>query len=193
MELVFIHGANATSKGWNYISPFFKDYDKYFVEYDCLTDFHKNLERIAEDLEKHGKIFLVSHSLGGIYGHYLQSVVRNVVGGCSIATPYGGSTLSSILKMFFPSNKLFQETCVTSPIIKGVQRIRPHSNWHQIVCSTARTSYPFEPNDGLITKSSQMKINGVKFHEIDDCHHEVLQNEKTVNIIGGILDEYQQR
>jgi len=189
MELVFIHGANGTSQSWNYLVPFFADYKMTFVEYDSFGKFKDNLKLQEQQLANKKSIFFIGHSMGGIYAFYLQALLKNVIGGLTIAAPYGGSAISTTLKLFFPLHPLWIDSGVHSTTIKNLINIPMHHNWHQIVCTTHRTSYPFEENDGLITKNSQTKLNGVNYIDMTDNHNEVLLNKKVVNIVRGILND----
>jgi len=188
MELVFIHGANSSSSSWNYAKLFFDGYPKTFIEFDSSVSFQKNLEQQEEQLANKKSIFFIAHSMGGVYAYYLQALLSNVKGGVTLAAPYGGSSISSILKLFFPGNVLWVDSCVSSPVIRGLQKLTMHPNWHQVVCTTTHTSYTLEPNDGLITKYSQMRLEGVNYIDVVDNHSEVLQNDHVIKIIQDIIN-----
>ena len=64
MNLVYIHGANATSESFNYIRN--KLGDGVDINYDSRNGFENNLKDMQSTLSAYNDIVFVAHSLGGI-------------------------------------------------------------------------------------------------------------------------------
>ena len=65
MNLVYIHGASATSESFNYIrSKLGKGID---INYDSRNGFENNLKEMQAQLEGVKDIAFIAHSLGGIF------------------------------------------------------------------------------------------------------------------------------
>jgi pimeloyl-ACP methyl ester carboxylesterase len=84
MNLVYIHGANATSESFNYIREHVGQ--GLVVNYDSRNGFQHNLAAMKQELYDVKDMFFVAHSLGGIYAlhlanHFLQQV-RGAVRPC---------------------------------------------------------------------------------------------------------------
>lgn len=192
MELVFIHGANGSAQVWNYLSSQLTDYAKTFIEYNSFNEFDVNLADQVNTLLNKKNLFFIGHSMGGIYAYYLQSIFfRQSLGGITMSAPYGGSGLSNTMKLLFPwyDYPLWVDTAIHSPLIERMKELPTPKNWHQIVSTTDRTFFPLEPNDGLITKSSQMALKGINYIPLNDSHYECVQSPKVAEIINNITQK----
>lgn len=192
MELVFIHGANGSSQVWNYMGSQFTDHNKTFIDYNSFNQFEENLANQVAQLVKKKNIFFITHSMGGIYAYYLRTIFSNqCLGAVTISAPYGGTAISNTMKLVFPfyHHPLWEDTCLQSPLIHRMKSFPVPQNWHQIVCSTKRTFFPLEENDGLITKKSQMALKGINYIHLDDTHYEVVQSTKALEIIKTIVEK----
>ena len=105
--IVFIHGANATSKSWSYILSKI-DANHITVDYDSSLGFKRNLISIRSQIPTEEPIQIVGHSLGGIYGLYLTQT-HNVTKGLTLATPYAGVAVADFMKMIFPGSHLLKD------------------------------------------------------------------------------------
>jgi predicted alpha/beta hydrolase family esterase len=93
MNLVYIHGANATSESFNYIkSKLGKGID---INYDSRNGFENNLMDMQTSLKEHTDLVFIAHSLGGIYSlHLANSMPGAVKGAVTLSTPYGGAEVA---------------------------------------------------------------------------------------------------
>ena len=70
MNLVYIHGANATSESFNHIrTRLGKGLD---LNYDSRDGFEHNLAAMQQSLAGVEQCFFIAHSLGGIYALHLS-------------------------------------------------------------------------------------------------------------------------
>ena len=79
MNLVYIHGANATSESFNYIRS--KLGNGIDINYDSRNGFENNLKDMQLVLDGCKDIVFVAHSLGGIYSLHLANSIPTAVKG----------------------------------------------------------------------------------------------------------------
>jgi predicted alpha/beta hydrolase family esterase len=189
MQIVYIHGANATSTSFNYIKTHVPQ-SSTVLNYSSTNGFVANLEEMLVVLKKvRGPIFFVAHSLGGVYAlHLSQHMPNKVAGAVTLSTPYGGSNEADIARMFLPNSQLLKDISPGNTIISSMPSMTVPANWSNIV--TIRGSSPFinMANDGVVTSTSMKHLNGqMKLIEIDLDHYEVLQSPKVISIIASQL------
>jgi predicted esterase YcpF (UPF0227 family) len=81
-HVVFIHGANASPKSFNYIIENSNITNCTKVRYFSNDGFYNNLEKIKNQLihiDEDEEVFIIAHSLGGIYALHLSQYF-NIIG-----------------------------------------------------------------------------------------------------------------
>jgi predicted alpha/beta hydrolase family esterase len=103
VNLVYIHGANATGDSFNYIRHHLNHPIETVIEYNSYNGFKNNLNRMRETIsQSRDSIFFVAHSLGGIYAlHLAQHFTSRVVGAVTLSTPYGGCREAVLANFFY--------------------------------------------------------------------------------------------
>lgn len=183
-SIVFIHGANQSSKSWGFIKHRLDINAEFIdVDYDSSRSFFDNLEEMTYQLKDRGPLFLVSHSLGGIYSLHLQEKV-NVIGSVSISTPFKGSLSADWIKFLFPHYPLFRDVGTRGkPIVMG-HSIPITVPWRQIVSVRGNVPYAEGPNDGVVGISSMLhRQEEMECIEIDGNHYEVMLMDEVVESI----------
>ena len=183
-HIVFIHGANATSRSFSFIISELelssKDYT--LVDYNSASGFYCNLASMKEQLKDLSDFFIIAHSLGGIYAEHLCKTF-NVVGGVTLSTPYRGSRTADWAKMFVPQYKLFHDCGVNSaPIVEGL-KIKLPEQWTQIVTTAGHVPWHWGENDGVVTVKSMTHRKEIEHHFFNFTHYEVLGSIEVVGII----------
>ena len=108
MQLVYIHGASATSESFNYIRS--KLGTGIYINYDSRNGFENNLTDMLATLQNAKDIFFIAHSLGGIYSlHIANAIPKQVMGAVTLSTPYGGAEVADVAKYFLPFSRLQAE------------------------------------------------------------------------------------
>ena len=159
------------------------DWPGVLIDYASTKSFNENLEEMTEQLADKGPLFVVGHSLGGIYGlHLLERC--NVVGGVSISTPYRGSSAADWAKYIVPSYPLFRDVGRRSlPILKA-QTIPIEVPWTQIVSTGGAVPYLRGPNDGVCTvESMEYRKADMDCIHVDNTHYEVMCSDEVIEII----------
>ena len=182
MNLVYIHGASATSESFNYIRS--KLGDGIAINYDSRNGFENNLKDILAQLADIKDIAFVAHSLGGIYAlHIANTVPSQVVGAVTLSTPYGGAEVADYAQYFLPFSRLMRDIGPSSWAMKQVSKIKIQHPWCNIVTTAGKSPFMVEPNDGVVTISSQKHHADMELVEVDYNHYEVVLSDEVVKLI----------
>lgn len=182
MKLVYIHGANATSESFNYIrDKIGKGID---INYDSRNGFENNLNDILTQLKDIKNIAFVAHSLGGIYAlHIANAIPKQVSGAITISTPYGGAEVADYAKYFLPFSRLMRDIGPNSWVMKQANKIKIQHPWTNIVTIKGQSPFMTEPNDGVVSITSQKHHADMELIEVAYNHYEVVLSEQVINII----------
>ena len=183
MQLVYIHGASATSESFNYIRSKLGGKDM-IVNYDSRNGFENNLADIKEQIGKTKDVFFVAHSLGGIYAiHLANAIPEQVLGAVTLSTPYGGAEVAEVAKFFLPFSRLMRDIGPSSWAMRQADKIKIQHPWTNVVTVKGQSPFMHEPNDGVVTISSMKHHDDMELVEVDYNHYEVVLNDKIVDII----------
>jgi len=182
MQLVYIHGASATSESFNYIRS--KIGDGISVNYDSRNGFENNLENIKRELSPFKDIFFVAHSLGGIYSlHLANAMPKQVLGAVTLSTPYGGAEVADFAKYFLPFSRLMRDIGPSSWVMRQADKIKIQHPWTNVVTVQGQSPFMAEANDGVVTIASMKHHADMELVEVDYNHYEVVLSDKIVGII----------
>lgn len=183
MRYLYIHGANATGQSFNYISNQLSGAAS-FLEYSSADGFKNNLNRMIDEIADLRELFLVAHSLGGIYGlHLANALPDNFLGAVTIATPYGGSGAAEIARWMMPQTQLFRDITPRSWAITEAMRLPIPQPWCQIVTTKGNAIWLPTGNDGVVTQQSMRARPDMDLIEIELNHYEVLMSQQVIEII----------
>ena len=182
-HVVWIHGANQSSLSFNYILNHFSDVKSTLIEYSSSNGFYNNLSDIADTLKDAGPVFVVGHSLGGLYALHLTKHV-DVVGGVTISTPFGGSSIADWAKYIVPRYQLFKDIGKRSDPVLEASNIEISVPWTQIVSTSGFVPWHEGPNDGVVTISSMEHLSDrMSLVRLPVNHYEVMCCDDTVAVI----------
>ena len=182
MQLVYIHGASATSESFNYIrSKLGKGID---INYDSRNGFENNLNEMQVQLKGYSDLVFIAHSLGGIYSlHLANSLPDAVKGAVTLSTPYGGAEVAEVVKYFLPFSRLMRDIGPSSWAMKQADKIKIQHPWTNIVTVKGQSPFMHEPNDGVVTIASQKHHEDMELVEVDYNHYEVVLSDTVVKLI----------
>jgi pimeloyl-ACP methyl ester carboxylesterase len=182
MNLVYIHGASATSESFNYIrSRIGNGID---INYDSRNGFENNLADIMEQLKDIKDMAFVAHSLGGIYSlHIANAMPDQVLGAVTLSTPYGGAEVADYAKYFLPFSRLMRDIGPASWAFKQASEIKIQHPWTNVVTVKGQSPFMMAHNDGVVTISSQKHHEDMELVEVDYNHYEVVMSPAVVKII----------
>lgn len=181
-KLVMIHGANASSKSFAYIRSQLPNWDCTMINYNSADGFYYNLERIVQHTKTLGPLFIVAHSLGGVYAlHMLQHL--NIKQVFSVSTPFAGSAIADWGRYMLPNYQLFRDIGTRSQPIVQAKSIDITIPWTQVVTTKGAVPWHKGDNDGVVTVSSMNCRNDMEHVYVDENHYEVLASDYVVNLI----------
>ena len=182
MNLVYIHGANATSESFNYIRS--KLGDGVDINYDSRNGFENNLKDMQLTLSTYTDIVFIAHSLGGIYSlHLANTMPMSVKGAVTLSTPYGGAEVADYAQYFLPFSRLMRDIGPSSWVMKQASRIKIQHPWTNIITVKGQSPFMAEHNDGVVTIASQRHHDDMELVEVDYNHYEVVLAEPVIKII----------
>jgi len=182
MNLVYIHGANATSESFNYIKS--KLGSGIDIDYDSRNGFENNLKVMQLQLEDVDNIAFIAHSLGGIYSLHLANIMpKQVLGAVTLSTPYGGAEVADYAQYFLPFSRLMRDIGPSSWAMRQANKIKIQHPWTNVVTVKGQSPFMVEPNDGVVTISSMRHHADMELVEVDYNHYEVVLSDKIVDII----------
>lgn len=182
INLVYIHGASATSESFNFIRT--KVGAGIDVNYDSRNGFENNLKDIQKQLEGVENIFFIAHSLGGVYSlHLANAMPEQVLGAITLSTPYGGAEVAEFAKYFLPFSRLMRDIGPSSWAMKQASKIKIQHPWTNVVTVKGQSPFIVEPNDGVVTIASQKHHADMELIEIEYNHYEVVLSDQVVKLI----------
>jgi predicted alpha/beta hydrolase family esterase len=187
VQLVYIHGASATSESFNYIRS--KIGNGIAINYDSRNGFENNLKNIKKELKPLKDIFFVAHSLGGIYSlHLANAMPKQVLGAVTLSTPYGGAEVAEFAKYFLPFSRLMRDIGPSSWAMKQANEINIQHPWTNVVTVKGQSPFMAEANDGVVTISSMKHLADMELVEVDYNHYEVVLSDQIIDIIKERID-----
>lgn len=191
MNLVYIHGANASPDSFNFIRMSLGDSvggNDLVLEYDSANGFYNNLQSMRAQLAGIEDIFFIAHSLGGIYAaHLAQLLAAQVLGAVTLATPYGGSQAAQWIKWLLPCSQLLRDIHPHSAPILQAHRIRLQQPWTNIVTTGGHSPLMAAANDGVVTAASMRYRSDIALVDVAANHYEVVLSHHAVAVIRAAL------
>jgi triacylglycerol esterase/lipase EstA (alpha/beta hydrolase family) len=191
MKIVYIHGATATHNSFAFIQQSINAKNYLYIEYPRELTAFENLENMKDIIVNNVNepMFVICHSLGGIYALHLLEHFPNIRRVVSLATPFAGSDIAVWGKIMNPSYKLFNDITPNSEFIKSCKYIKVQVPWTQIVTTTGEVPWMEQPNDGVVTKKSMTARTDIDYVEIPNNHYEIVQCTRAVEVIKKSLVE----
>lgn len=183
IKVVYIHGANQSSICWAYIREKCNFEDEILISYSSTERFYNNLENIKTKINSTDPVFLIGHSLGGVYALHLLNHC-NVAGAVSISTPFRGSSAADWARFIIPQYPLFKDVGRKSKPITDSHKIEIKVPWTQIVSTTGTVPYLNGENDGVCTVASmEHRKENMECVRVKATHYEVMVSDCVVEII----------
>ncbi len=186
--ILMIHGAGATSVGFNYLSLWL-DQELQFIDYRVGDDHDTIFKKIQRPREVD---FVIGHSYGGLLAtEWLSKDIRNVKGMVTIATPWQGSPTARILNWFL-SDAVWNDMNPGSVLLKKINSINLKIPVSNIVANPQQGGNGLagtgkSENDGTIPVNSARQtppgFSRCVNKELPYGHGEILQTQELVEQI----------
>jgi pimeloyl-ACP methyl ester carboxylesterase len=187
IRLITIHGATASSSTFDYMLAATDFKSVVHIQYTSKNSFRQNLLAMSDQIDRNTPTFVVAHSLGGIYAlHLLQT--HNIVGAVTASTPYAGSESAVFLSWAMPKIQLFKDINPYSQPIHQSKSFSIQVPWLQLVSTRGHKMWSFEPNDGIVTRSSMTYRADMRYMYLPYNHYQIMQSPETVK---AVIREYQ--
>lgn len=116
--------------------------------------------------------------------HLAELFHNKVQGAITLSTPYGGSKAADYAKYFVPFSRLMRDIGPKSYPMSHIQTIDVSWPWLNVVSTRGSSPFIVEPNDGVVTISSQRALaDKMDLIDLDVNHYEIVMSPRTIQII----------
>lgn len=182
-SMVLIHGAHQSNVTFEYLRHALPAFRYINIEWSITNGFAKNLEEMTTALESAGPVFIVGHSMGGIYAAHLSQRV-NCVGGSAISTPWGGSKTADWVKYIAPSYPIYHEVATKSRFIVEARNFKLPGRWTNYVSTAGNVPGMGGDNDCVLTLDSMTARKDIYTKYIKATHYEIVMATELVHSVG---------
>lgn len=181
-SIVLVHGANASNLTFAHIRSQMPTYHFINIDYSSSNGFYNNLDNMIDALADVGPVYLVGHSLGGIFALHLSQEI-DVIGGTTISTPFGGSKTADWAKYMSPHHQVFKDVGVKSKPIVEAKEFELPGKWHNFVSTAGTVPWHGGQNDGVLTVDSMSARQDMRHAFVDSNHYEIVVNDDVISSI----------
>ena len=211
--IVYVHGALSTKNSWNYIRQKLADKTpvgatlngqpivdskprEEFIHYDLGKELSEDIvAKMVPAIKGWAvgmkKVVLVAHSFGGVLSvdaiYQLTEFFKEQkikVKLISLSSPYSGSEMASMLRLFRPSSKFFKNIGTNTDFIRGLKSRPLPCKAHIFVTTEGGAEWMPQANDGVVSVASQKFFENdpsATLQEVKANHFEILLSDAVVN------------
>lgn len=189
MQVAYIHGLNSSHRSFSFVQCKLPPHTIIPISYNSHQPIRDSIDEVRKQLPK-GRFSLVGHSLGGILAALMAAEhVDRVDGLVAISAPFGGSKAASTLRWLPGHPRVLEDLTPTAPKIELVSQLRLKVPTLSIYSTSGSLFISPEPNDSIVTVSSQKALPFGRKVEVKANHFEVLLHERTVKLLQDFLFE----
>lgn len=182
-SIVLIHGAHQSNVTFEYMRHALPSFQYINIEWSTTGGFHDNLAEMSDALKDVGPVYLVGHSMGGIYCAHLSQNVA-CIGGATLSAPWGGSKAADWLKYIASNYPLYKEVSTNSPIITDARQFKLPGTWVNYVSTEGNAPGMGENNDCVLTIDSMTARKDIHTKYIKATHYEIVMNTSLIHSVG---------
>jgi pimeloyl-ACP methyl ester carboxylesterase len=184
--LVFLHGAWASPACFNFIRNCLPKHRAILPEYDFGPALYDTAKEVAYDINsqlKTDEYILIGHSLGGVLSYRLALDDIRCKKLVAISAPFNGSvhaaTAHNMINPWPPKTDLIPNSEFLSKLKTQEAKFKSLS----LISTGGKMPMFNEPNDNVLTLSTQINSPIANQIQISTTHSEILQHEETVSQI----------
>lgn len=182
MQIAYIHGFNSSHRSFAYLQHKLPSHDIVNINYNSHQPIRDSIDEVRRKLPKDGEFYLVGHSLGGILAVLAAAErleqVKKVV---TVSSPFGGSRVALALRWVPGHPKIIEDLTPTSGKIELLSQLKLSIPTMCIISTGGSLPFANEPNDSVVTVSSQRALKFGRKVEISANHFEVLLHDKLID------------
>jgi pimeloyl-ACP methyl ester carboxylesterase len=181
----YIHGAGGSETSFNFLRHRFSEHAPRFFSYDVSEPVESCIGRLSQMIgnEQHSAV-LIGHSLGGIIARGCGTL-HNVTHLVTLCAPFGGIPYAEFLAVFNRAS-IYSDLRMFSPLLTQL-RTRHINAPHLPIVASRGLPHIDQPNDGVITVSSQTAIPGLNYLNLKLNHFEVLMSDYVASTIASFI------
>ena len=182
-SIVLIHGAYQSNVTFEYMRHALPSFQYINIEWSTTGGFYNNLKEMVAALEDAGPVYLVGHSMGGIYAAHLSQHVT-CIGGATLSAPWGGSKTADWFKYLAVNHPLYKEVSTNSEIITSARNFKLPGPWTNYVSTEGNAPGMGENNDCVLTIDSMTARKDIHTKYIKATHYEIVMNTSLIHSVG---------
>lgn len=180
-KICYIHGLNSSRRSFNFLAQELEHNGDVLIDYDSRQPLEKSIAQVLKFIPKNEEVVLIGHSLGGVIAMLIATrklaTVERVV---TISSPLGGSKAAVFARWVVSGIPVIGDITPNSSFIREIANSTPDFPVLSIFSTGGSLPTSNEPNDSVVSVSSQKALPSAKKVEVKANHFEVLMHEKTV-------------
>ena len=186
-HVVYVHGLNSTHSSFSYIIRQLPEHHIHLINYPSHQPLADSIEQVLKQFPK-GEVDVVGHSLGGVIATLIAADHPGRIGRLvTISSPFNGSRAASTLRWIPGCLPVISDIVPRSALIARFGQLELKLPTLSIISTGGHLPTSPEPNDSVVSLSSQRALKFGKKVEVKASHFEVLLHDKTVKAISEFL------